>query len=90
MTDNTTNPNTDMVWPDNVVMPAGQYQGCSIASVPLRRLIWWLSQNGIRVKHPKVCAAILALLGKRIADGTATKELLDDAGRDLPSGYDLV
>ncbi len=87
MTDNTT---TDMVWPDNVAMPAGQYQGCPIASVPLRRLIWWLGQNGIRVKHPSVCAAILDFLGKRIADGTATKELLGDAGRELPSGHNLV
>jgi hypothetical protein len=69
--------------PEDVKMPAGQFAGWRIGDVPLHRLVWWVTQDGLRRKEPILCLAILELLGKRIADGSAVRELLGEA-------YDLI
>ena len=66
--------------PSNYVMQLGQYRGQSIETVRTAYLLWWLSQDPLRMKYTACSRVIAAELRKRFAvpEGIETELIFDD------------
>lgn len=60
-------------------MPCGKHKGQPIATLPSVRLLWWVSQDGLRARWPDTVHAMLAELRQRFTQGERVEdELLPD------------
>lgn len=60
-------------------MPCGKFAGQPITTMRTTLLLWWSSQDVLRLNYPDTVHAILAELRRRFADGERIEdELMPD------------